>query len=311
MDRRRNLISRFRNAAFWTFQALAMLALAAGSHAQEDMPHKRIVSINACADQLLWALADREDIAALTHYAASPHFFVQAAAVKASGIKLIEGTAEEVLKLKPGLVLAGLYTKRETRLRLEEFGVPIIMVPEMDSIEGARQTIADVSRMLGREVQGQALIDEIDRGAASLRAQGQAGLRVLQVQRRGFTAGAGTLLDDLLSQAGLSNAAAGLGIASVRRIALETVLKAQPDALILPAPRGSARDQGAALLRHPALVQAYPPSRQIVMPGNLLVCGGPSLPVAMEWLRQELSMLPAAEGKQEPSASDAAPVSRP
>src|SRR5690606_39297055 len=57
---------------------------------------RRIVSINACADQLLLALADRQQILALTHYARDPNMSFYAD--RAQGLPTIRGDAEQVLK---------------------------------------------------------------------------------------------------------------------------------------------------------------------------------------------------------------------
>ena len=46
-------------------------------------------------------------------------------------------------------------------------------------------------------------------------------------------------------------------------------------------------DQGEALLAHPALAALYPPDRRILLPERLTVCGGPSLPEAIDWLASE------------------------
>ena len=42
-----------------------------------------------------------------------------------------------------------------------------------------------------------------------------------------------------------------------------------------------------ALLAHPALVALFPPERRIALPERLTVCGGPSLPAALDWLAGE------------------------
>src|SRR3546814_12478291 len=54
---------------------------------------QRVVSLNLCVDQYLLALADREQIAALTTFATDPA--MSAAAERAAGIPQIRGAAEE------------------------------------------------------------------------------------------------------------------------------------------------------------------------------------------------------------------------
>ena len=61
----------------------------------------------------------------MTHYAIRDDFSIYTDQVEKSGIKLIRGGAEEVLKLKPDLVLAGTYTRRATRELLARQGLKI------------------------------------------------------------------------------------------------------------------------------------------------------------------------------------------
>jgi iron complex transport system substrate-binding protein len=252
----------------------------------------RIVSINACTDQLLFALADREQIAALTHYAAKDDYSIYAREVMAGGVKLIQGNAEEVLKLKPDLVLAGTFTRRATRELLKRQGVNLALFPAADSVADTKAAIRRAARLFGHVGRGEALIAEIDRAMAA--AAGRKAARapsVLQLQRRAFVSGPDTLLGDLLGKLGADNAAARLGVKGVARSSLEAALKAKADALVLFDPSSRPADQGSAMLLHPALARAYPAGRRIVIPGRLLICGGPALPEAIAALADGLHRL--------------------
>jgi iron complex transport system substrate-binding protein len=265
------------------------LADAAAAPASEDTkPPSRIVSINACTDQLVWALADPSQIAALSYYAADSSYFTEAAAVRASGLRLIRGSAEEVLKLHPDLVLAGGFTSFATRSWLKNAGIRLAALPEAESVEEAKEAVRKVAALTGHPERGETLIAKIDDGLRSLKKAGGSGISVLELQRRGFASGQKTLLGDLLSQAGLSNAASRLGIVSVSHIPLEAILKLHPDFLVMSSAEPDAADQGSALLLHPALAEEYPPSRRIILPENLTVCGGPSLPLAMQSLAWQI-----------------------
>ncbi|MDI1294591.1 MAG: ABC transporter substrate-binding protein, partial [bacterium] len=66
-------------------------------------PPRRIVSLNLCADQLLIALADRRQIAGLTHNASDPQMSAEAAAAR--GLPILHGSAEEVLAIDPDLLI--------------------------------------------------------------------------------------------------------------------------------------------------------------------------------------------------------------
>src|ERR1700724_1679632 len=89
----------------------------------------RIVSMNVCTDQLLVPLADPEQIAGLSRF--SRDAWQSFAANDARRYPILSGGAEDVLVLKPDIVVASLFDKRSTRellkekgLHLAEFAVP-------------------------------------------------------------------------------------------------------------------------------------------------------------------------------------------
>ena len=68
------------------------------------------------------------------------------------------------------------------------------------------------------------------------------------------------------------------------------VLFAREGAQVLVVDRAGdrAEDDGSAFLLHPALERFYPPSRRIVIPERLTVCGGVMLADALDVLVKEL-----------------------
>lgn len=271
-----------------------VLAAILPTPAQAAEPPRRIVSINLCTDQLLLALADRSQIVALSRFSRDARLAYYRR--EAEGIAQTGGSAEEVIKLRPDLVLAGSVRRRETRARLEAFKVRLETFSPAQSMGDIRRDIQRMARLVGHEERGAALITQLDRALAGLRASGPT-LSALQLQRRAFASGAGTLIDDLMTRAGLVNAAARIGVASVGRTTLETVLKAKPDLLILDRDRIEAADQGIALLLHPALERQVPPQRRIVVPLPAIVCGGPQVADAVTALADGMARI-RAEGRK-------------
>lgn len=252
----------------------------------------RIVSINACADQLLLALANPSQIAALTHYADDPT--MSAYREQARPFRKIDGAAEQVLKLKPDLVLAGSFTRRTTRERLADFGIRVETLKPARNLEGVRELILSVANAIGQPERGRQRIAELDAALDAGRSDAS-GLTALNLQRRGFVAGAGTLLDDLLRRLGVANAAEKLGIAQVGRTTLEHVVKLDPDVLIVSDGIDRAEDQGAALLLHPGLAGVVTQERRLVLPSRYIVCGGPQNIEALRILRSEFAKVRAAQ----------------
>jgi iron complex transport system substrate-binding protein len=81
----------------WIVCALA-LAFAMPAYAAP----RRIVSLDYCADQFVLALADRDQIAALSRGSQRDDSYYR---TRAAGIRQTRGTLEEVLALRPDLVI--------------------------------------------------------------------------------------------------------------------------------------------------------------------------------------------------------------
>ena len=280
--------------------AVAILLIASLSAAAQCGPSasrpSRIVSINACTDQLLYALADRSQIAALTRYAAQDDYSIFAGEIAASGLPLIRGGAEEVLTLKPDLVLAGTFTRRATRQLLENQGLRMELFPPARTVEETRRMILHAARIFGHPERGEALVARIDAALDAAPGMRARDLSVLQYQRRGFVSGPETLIGDVLSRLGVRNAAEELGVGQLGRAPLEIAIKARADGLILFDPAETATDQGAAMLLHPALRRIYPAERRISIPGRLFICAGPALPEAIAELQDRLAGLRPGAG---------------
>ena len=230
------------------------------------------------------ALAAPEQIAAVSRWARREDMSYLAA--RAQTIPAIRGLAEEVLVLKPDLVLAGTFSGTATRAVLRAQGLRVESFAPPRTLAEAKAEIVRAGALLGRDREAAALLADIDRAGAAPAAGGSKPIAALALQRRGFTAGSDTLLSDLMQRAGLANAADRLGIRSVGRATLEAILKARPDALITDDLSRGAADQGSALLRHPALVRAVPPERWITVPAVLTTCAGPSLAAVAQRLAE-------------------------
>ena len=265
---------------------IATACVAAPAHAA-GVP-SRIVSINLCADELLIALAEPRQIAALSIYAADPRLSYFADEAKAFRHDASE--AETVVDLAPDLVLAGRFTKRATRDMLTALGYRVVLLDPARSVSESVDQIREVAALVGHPERGEALIAAIDaaRGAA-LAAAGDRGDRPTAAvyQRRGYVTGGGTLTGDLLDAVGFINT--GGSLAGVRGgfVPLERLVDQPPAYLVVTSFAAAASDQGSALLAHPALSALFPPEKRIVLPERLTVCGGPSLPEAFAWLASE------------------------
>jgi iron complex transport system substrate-binding protein len=269
----------------WTVAGLLVFSLVATTAYASGKPS--VASINVCTDQLLLTLADPEQIVGLSPYSRDP--LRSWAAADAARFPKLSGEAEDVLVLKPDLVVAGRFTKRATRELLKAEGFRVEEFDAVRSLDEARRQILRMGELVGHLDRATAAVARIDAAVTRAReAVARKPLRVLAVSRRGWVSGGDSLTSSLLSTVGLANAASQLGYKLGGFASLEAIVSMKPDFLLLSEGRDFAEDQGTAFLLHPALEQLYPPDKRIVVPERLTVCGGPMLADALEKLVSEL-----------------------
>ncbi|BAV64523.1 ABC transporter substrate-binding protein [Sphingobium cloacae] len=244
---------------------------------------RRIVSLNVCADQYLLALADPGQIVALSRNARNAE--LSAAAAKARSFRSLRRPSEEVMALRPDLLLgfplgdsvAGAPPGRWNVLGLET----------ADSYGSVIDQIRRTARAVGHPERGEALIARMNRDLAALPRPRRGGVAAYY-QRRGYMTGTGTLVDDLMRRAGLTNLAAKLGKPALAQIPLEQMIAARPDWLIVESGSERVVDQGTEMLNHPVLKDIP----RIRVPQAWTVCGGPAYVLAARSIVAQVNAAP-------------------
>lgn len=253
---------------------LLALLLALGPAAAPAVP-ARVVSFNLCADLLLLSLLPRERIVSLGPYAGDPSMSPLAA--RAAGITVNHGRVEEIVAFAPDLVLAGRFNSPETLALLRRLGLPLLLLDVPSSLEETRTQVRQVAAAVGAEAAGEALVADMDArlqsAAAGVAEQGKRPLAVVY-RANGFTAGANTLVDDVLAAAGFDNLATQVGVRGWGTLDLETLLLGEPELLVLDV--GDEHPSLAtASLRHPALSRLRQSVTVVEVPARLWACAGP------------------------------------
>lgn len=230
---------------------------------------RKIVSLNLCADQYLLALADRGQIAGLTHNAAKPE--MSAAAAQARSFRILGQSAEEVLAIEPDLVVGMPARRSAVMAALKAQNYPALDLRTAESFTDIVEQTRRVAQAVGRPDRGEALIAGMERELAGLGKPGR-GRVAAYYQRRGFLTGTGTLIDDLMQRAGLVNLAGKLGKPALSQLSVEELVAARPDFIIVESATDHVTDQGTEMLHHPAL-RDIP---RIRLPQAWTVCGGPA-----------------------------------
>jgi iron complex transport system substrate-binding protein len=264
---------------------LALIMAFSGPARAADAP-RRVASFNLCADQLVVALADPEQIAGLSPYAADPALSV--VAEQAKKFRKLDWQAESTIVLQPDLVFIGPNDRAVTRRMLVSQGLRVVEAELVADLESARTQIRDMAKLLGHPDRGEALVAALDAARARLVAKRSTAPRTaIVIERGGYAQGPSSLAATLLDEAGLSpppGAPPGYG----GFIALEKLLMLKPDLVFVKDPPSAPDDQGALYFMHPAMRALYPPERQIALPTRYTMCGGPALVAAFDYLAEAL-----------------------
>jgi iron complex transport system substrate-binding protein len=267
---------------------LTGLALACTQAAADDPP-RRIASFNVCADQLVLALADPDQVVALSPNARDPAISVMTE--KAAQFPLLGRTAESMVPLKPDLVLVGPWDRPLTQRMLHVLGFRIVGVDIVNDVDAGIAQVRAIAKLLGHPERGEALIAEIEaarrRLAAAPRPKSSS---ALLVGNGGYTVGPDSLAGALLREAGLTPpAGAPPGYGGF--VPLEQLVMLRPDFLVMASIIEKPDGQSTLYLTHPALRTLYPPEKRIVLPSRFTLCAGPSLVAALDYLADVLTKL--------------------
>jgi iron complex transport system substrate-binding protein len=230
---------------------------------------QRVVSQAVGTDELLLALADPGQIAALSHISHEAEFSPVAAEARRFPA-LRDSDAESVLRFRPDLVLVATFTRPETLALLKRAGVRLVVLDRFDSLEDVFASLRILGRELGQEARAEALIAQC-RGrvdALAVRLKGVRPVRVLSASVYPFTSGTGTTFQDLCDHAGALNVAAEAGLKGHAPTPSEALLTWRIDVLVATG-NGDVRARLGAI-PHYRVLPAFKAGRIVVIPDAML-----------------------------------------
>lgn len=206
-----------------------------------DSKPRRIVSICLPGDQYLLQLVSRERIVALSVFAADSD--ISAHWEAARGIPVTHGGAEELIRLKPDLVLVSENSTPLTTAILKRLGVRVLELHIPENFEELRDQLRVVGQSLGEGERTEEMVRSMDARLARLRARRPAAAdrptALFYFQDR-FVPGAHTFANAILEEAGFRNLSSSFSLDLGISASEESVIMARPQYLIVTRFRESA-----------------------------------------------------------------------
>lgn len=247
----------------WMLCVLALLVASSASAAP-----RRIVSLDYCADQFVLALADRDQIVALSRGSLRDDSYYRD---RARGIRQTRGTLEEVLALRPDLVVRNWGGPWDAETVYRRFDAPVLQVGDAPNFEAARADLLDAARRIGHAERGEALAHDLDIRLARLRASAPpTPAPVLYLSAGGAVAGADTMMNAMIEAAGGRNVHAG---ESWTVLPLERLVTMPPAVIALGFfDHGRSRVNPWLPARHPVLRRALARAHTVRLPASAVAC---------------------------------------
>jgi iron complex transport system substrate-binding protein len=234
--------------------AIALLAAAfLGSPALAQEPARkpqRVASINLSADEVLVAILPPERLVSVTRWADAEGTSNVVGRVPPAVHRFVKADMEQLVALRPDLVVVSEYTDADFMKQLERSGLRVHRMLGLNTLAGVRGAILDLGRAVGEDEAARRLVTQYDAKLAELgrRLAGAKKPRVLYWSGN-MTAGADTAIGALIEAAGAVNLGRELGIVGIEPPGAERAFVADPDAVLVGTWPGSKE----ALTGHPLL----------------------------------------------------------
>lgn len=259
-----------------------VLAALSSTAAHASGAPRRIVSLNMCTDQLLLDLVEPERLVGVSYLGADKT--LSAEARRLAKFKPLKGTAEEVLALKPDLIVAGEYTTSATVELLRRLGQNVLIVPMAIDFDGMRKTVRQIAAAVGEVARGEKVLADFDDRLLAARSTVQSRPTAIAYQVGSLVSGPESLLDAALTAAGYRNLARELTLGAGGRLPLEQLVATPPDLIVLANAADDFRTVLADNLRHPALKQLMARRPSVHLPMPYWMCATPKIAEAVEIL---------------------------
>lgn len=219
-----------------------------------------IVSLDLCTDWMLQRYAQSDQVKAY-----SPYLKQYSGPVKSDNVKSHDGSLEQIISLRPALVISGEYNAPLLRHRLRQLDYEVRVLSHADSLDDVSYYIDTFKAILGQLDPSSKPLS--DMAYPIYKANGKT---LLLLGANGIGTGRDTLEHDVLTAAGWENYVWQSGFVALQ---LEQVVHQPPDAIY--STTDHQRSIAMQFARHPALRQSIKHERLKGNKGWRWSCPGP------------------------------------
>ena len=225
-------------------------------------PPKRILTLSMGTDEILLGLVRPERLAAVNGLLEDPANSNVVELAKQIPNKVGEPTVEEILKLRPDLVIVPDWGDIAKVAALRDLGLHVVVCQGAKNLTEIKETIRLIAQAVGEPQRGEVLLQKMDERLNWVQSRTMAipaadRKTVVLISLMKSYGGVGCSFDDACQYAGVTNGMAKIGIHNGQTMSKEQLVEINPDILFLPTyTNHGAYDSGkfrAAYLDDPSL----------------------------------------------------------
>jgi len=206
---------------------------------------QRVLPHSVGVAEILWAICPRERLVAFNEFSADPDSSIIADKIRERGPIFKSKQTELVLGYRPDLVFTVFYSSADFKEKLRQARIQSFDLGYFGTIDSIKEQILLIGDIIGEEGNARALVKLVDARMRELKARlprTVRPVRVLYYDEGGYVPGISSNFTSICSIIGAVNVGAEQGIKSWSQIDYETLLKWNPDVIIVPG-RSRLREQ--------------------------------------------------------------------
>ena len=233
----RNILSLIFTAFFLLIQLQYCKPSPKKNHYDSKKKYSRIVADNIFTAEVLYKLGPiaRQNIIAVPAISDDKRYS-RFTNVWPASVHRIFQAGEEVIALKPDLVITATFHSNDLRNMLQRFDIDYVFLEHFTGFSAYRKNVMTIAEITGTQEEGREMVKAfnrrlkaIEKNAVQLKARNLQAISYMH----GNVMGSNSTFDDIVRAAGLQNSAAQHGIERYGKVSLEQILTWKPDVMII------------------------------------------------------------------------------
>lgn len=200
---------------------------------------QRIMTTHFNLDNILMGLVDEERVVALsTTMDDAAVSYISPEKIKKPTKLRYDFSSEQVLALKPDLIIARESTGENRIQTYRGMGIPVYVVSNANNVEEIKKQIQEIGQVVGEKEHADKLLQKMQKQLDYIKSKTEAAAikpkSVMLVSKMNHNyGGKGSFFDDMCHYAGVKNAPAEIGVLNGQLMDKEVMLRANPDYFLL------------------------------------------------------------------------------